>query len=83
MNWPGEAQLAEWLQALADKLAANSQTNQALSVPLACRFLAGISVPVWTKIKVRQLPGYASCEDMRYAEIAERVQGIVAEMQMG
>ncbi|WP_336510887.1 RecQ family ATP-dependent DNA helicase [Aliamphritea spongicola] len=83
VNWPGEAQLAEWLQALADKLAANSQTNQALSVPLACRFLAGISVPVWTKIKVRQLPGYASCEDMRYAEIAERVQGIVAEMQMG
>ncbi|WP_271273684.1 RecQ family ATP-dependent DNA helicase [Aliamphritea hakodatensis] len=83
VNWPEDTQLAEWLQTLAGKLAANSQTNQVLTIPLACRFLAGISVPVWTKIKARQLPGYGSCEDMRYGETAERVQGIVAKIQIG
>ncbi|WP_407293574.1 RecQ family ATP-dependent DNA helicase [Stutzerimonas zhaodongensis] len=37
------------------------------------RFLCGISVPVFTKLKARQIPGYASLEAYRYAEVRARL----------
>lgn len=74
-SWPAQSQLEAYLQGLAAKLAT---AGISLSVPLACRFLAGISVPVWTKIKARQLPGYGCCEDLRYADIVSRVSALLA-----
>lgn len=81
VSCPETEQLESWLQTLGAKLeTANSPGDIRLSLPLACRFLAGISVPVWTKIKARQLPGYGSCESMRYADISQRVTEIVARI---
>ncbi len=37
------------------------------------RFLCGISVPVFTKLKARQLPGFASLEAYPYAEVRARL----------
>lgn len=37
------------------------------SIGLACRFLIGISVPLFTRLKARQLPGFGSCEQVRFA----------------
>ncbi|MCQ4295890.1 RecQ family ATP-dependent DNA helicase [Pseudomonas stutzeri] len=39
------------------------------------RFLCGISVPVFTKLKARQIPGFASLEAYPYAAIRERLAG--------
>ncbi|MGG6258726.1 RecQ family ATP-dependent DNA helicase [Stutzerimonas stutzeri] len=39
------------------------------------RFLCGISVPVFTKLKARQLPGFASLEAYPYAEVRVRLAG--------
>ncbi|MCQ4298348.1 RecQ family ATP-dependent DNA helicase [Pseudomonas songnenensis] len=39
------------------------------------RFLCGISVPVFTKLKARQLPGFASLEAYSYAEVRARLAG--------
>ncbi len=39
------------------------------------RFLCGISVPVFTKLKARQLPGFASLEAYPYAEVRARLAG--------
>ena len=37
------------------------------------RFLCGISVPVFTKLKARQIPGFASLEAYPYAEVRARL----------
>lgn len=37
------------------------------------RFLCGISVPAFTKLKARQIPGFASLEAYPYAEVRERL----------
>ncbi len=39
------------------------------------RFLCGISVPLFTKLKARQLPGFASLEAYPYAEVRARLEG--------
>lgn len=39
------------------------------------RFLCGISVPVFSKLKARQLPGFASLEAYSYAEVRARLAG--------
>ncbi|HWV09392.1 MAG TPA: RecQ family ATP-dependent DNA helicase [Pseudomonas sp.] len=37
------------------------------------RFLCGISVPLFTRLKARQVPGFASLEDYPYAEVRRQV----------
>ncbi|MGE8361753.1 RecQ family ATP-dependent DNA helicase [Pseudomonas sp.] len=37
------------------------------------RFLCGISVPLFTRLKARQIPGFASLEDYPYAEVRRQV----------
>ena len=71
LNWPEDTQLQTGLQALYSKL------NGQLSVELGCRFLAGISVPVFTRVKARQLPGFGICEPYRYQEIREKVERLL------
>jgi len=39
------------------------------------RFLCGISVPLFTRLKARQLPGFASLEAYPYAEVRARLEG--------
>lgn len=39
------------------------------------RFLCGISVPVFTKLKARQISGFASLEAYPYAEVRARLEG--------
>ncbi|MDA0425330.1 RecQ family ATP-dependent DNA helicase [Stutzerimonas frequens] len=39
------------------------------------RFLCGISVPLFTRLKARQLPGFASLEAYPYAEVRARLAG--------
>ena len=38
------------------------------------RFLGGISVPLFTKLKARGIPGFAALEDYPYAEVREWAQ---------
>jgi ATP-dependent DNA helicase RecQ len=39
------------------------------------RFLCGISVPLFTKLKARQLSGFAALEDYPYAEVRSWLTG--------
>ncbi len=43
------------------------------------RFLCGISVPVFTKLKARQIPGFASLEAYPYAEVRARLTLAIGE----
>ena len=44
-----------------------------LSIDTICRFLSGMSVPLFTRTKVRQLSYFAVCQHMRYADIKAQV----------
>ncbi|AHY44675.1 RecQ family ATP-dependent DNA helicase [Stutzerimonas decontaminans] len=47
--------------------------GDAPSTECLTRFLCGISVPVFTKLKARQIPGFASLEAYPYAEVRARL----------
>lgn len=68
---PDSSKVSIYLQGLAEKL--GKKTDYTLTQESCCRFLAGISVPIFARNKVRQLPGFASCEKFRYQRIRELV----------
>jgi ATP-dependent DNA helicase RecQ len=67
--WPSDEVLQQALIGLRQQLSGKAD----ISLAIQCRFLAGISVPVFARNKVRQLPGFACCEKLRYSEIREKV----------
>ncbi|MGB2740632.1 MAG: RecQ family ATP-dependent DNA helicase [Cognaticolwellia sp.] len=48
-----------------------------LSVDTICRFLSGMSVPLFTRAKVRKLSYFGICQYMRYAEIKTEVTALL------
>ena len=45
-----------------------------LSTETCCRFLCGMSIPIFTRNKVRQMPGFSLCEQLPYAQIRGKVE---------
>ena len=79
-HWPGDQQVRGALEAFNRHMATKSahvsailQTTDNLS-----RFLAGISVPVFSRHKIRQLPGFGLCEHLRYQDIREKVKNFMS-----
>lgn len=68
-QWPSDADLQRYLSGLAQRLDGKAD----VSLDIQCRFLAGISVPIFARNKVRQLEGFGSCEQLRYSEIRQRI----------
>jgi len=73
-RWPDDSTLITNLSGLKNHLA--QKTPQALSLDSYCRFLSGISVPMFSRYKVRQLGGFASCENIRYEQIRQKVESL-------
>ncbi|WP_417225332.1 RecQ family ATP-dependent DNA helicase [Amphritea sp.] len=67
-HWPADQQLVNDLAGLRQHLSTN------LTLDTQCRFLAGISVPLFARHKVRQLSGFGCCEAFRYADIRRKVE---------
>lgn len=70
-SWPENAQLQSYLQVFLAALSAvgvNDQTHQ-----LSCRFLAGITLPLFTKMKARKMAGFGCCDKQRYSQILQRI----------
>jgi ATP-dependent DNA helicase RecQ len=74
--WPSEAQIKKGLHLLGEKL--TSQMAVELDVSLATRFLAGLTCPYFTRLRVRSLPGFALCEGQPYAAIQKWVASALA-----
>ena len=74
ISWPNENTLIVVLTALGRHLA--TKIEQPLSLECYCRFLAGISVPVFSRFKVKKLEGFGLCEQLRYEDIRQRVQAV-------
>jgi ATP-dependent DNA helicase RecQ len=68
-QWPSDGDLQRYVSGLAQRLEGKAD----MSLDIQCRFLAGISVPIFARNKVRQLEGFGSCEQLRYSEIRQRI----------
>lgn len=71
--WPGDSELKSAMVLLDEKLSKFSPLSEATY----CRFLAGMSVPVFSRNKVRQIPGFGSCEHLRYEEILQKIRQLM------
>jgi len=71
-SWPSDELIQRHLQGFKSSVA--SYQNTLTCNQLCCRFLSGISLPIFSKIKARKLPGFGCCEGQRYAEILERIE---------
>lgn len=72
--WPSDDALKQGMTELAERL--NGKINQPLSIESYCRFFAGMSVPLFGRNKVRQLSGFALCEQQRYQAIREKLASL-------
>ena len=69
--FPSDTQLSQNLLGLTRHL--EKKINSPLSLGNQCRFLAGISIPLFSRNKVRQLSGFGSCENLRFEEIRNKI----------
>ena len=74
-SMPDELALKEAMAGLQQRLA--SESTHELTVETYCRFLTGMSVPLFARNKVRQLPGFGICAACRYADVRERLGQLI------
>ena len=75
--WPSDEKLIQGMQALSHRL--HGKINQPLTLESYCRFFAGMTVPLFGRNKVRQLPSFGLCEKQRYQAIRDRLSPLFAK----
>lgn len=73
--WPEDQRICADLNELNQLV--RSKGMVPLSLETQCRFLAGMSLPIFTRLQVRKLAGFGRCENLRYAEIKQRLQHLI------
>jgi len=71
LNWPKDEQLKGYLTELIEHM--KHKTNAELSIDTQSRFLTGLMVPLFSRNKVKQLSGFACCENIRYQDVRNKV----------
>jgi len=72
--WPSDEALKQGMEELTQRLA--GKINQPLSIESYCRFFAGMTVPLFGRNKVRQLPAFGLCEQQRYQAIRDKLTNL-------
>ncbi|AUC89193.1 recombinase RecQ [Alteromonas sp. MB-3u-76] len=72
---PNKNDVARAVQALQTHLKGKYTDDITLST--YCRFLTGMSMPLFTRFKVRQVAGFAICEQCRYADVKALVAVLI------
>ena len=68
---PNDDLLKDYLTEVTSLLMTKS--DQVLSAEILTRFLTGLMVPLFSRTKVKQLPGFACCQHIRFQEVKEKV----------
>jgi len=79
IQWPSDEALTQGMMELAQRL--KDKINQPLSLESYCRFFAGMTVPLFGRNKVTQLPSFGLCEKQRYQAIRDRISPLFADMK--
>jgi ATP-dependent DNA helicase RecQ len=69
--WPTDEELRAHSEKLKSHL--STKVSQPLSLDVYCRFFAGLTMPLFSRNKVKQLNGFSSCEQQRYQEIKTKL----------
>jgi len=82
--WPSDDQLSTYLadfRAYLQQQAGAAGLNVAISTTLQSRFLTGVSVPLFTRFRVRaSVPGFGTCQSLRYGEVLAKVELLTATL---
>ena len=54
----------------------SDKSDYTLTAETYCRFLTGMSIPLFARNKVRQLSGFGLCEQNCYADVREILENI-------
>ncbi|MEC7482079.1 MAG: RecQ family zinc-binding domain-containing protein, partial [Pseudomonadota bacterium] len=71
---PNPDQISEAIAALRAQL--SGKFDGPITSSICCRFLTGMTMPLFTRFKVRQVKGFGSCENCRYADVKAMVDAI-------
>ena len=71
---PNPDQISEAIAALRAHL--SGKFDGPITSSICCRFLTGMTMPLFTRFKVRQVKGFGSCENCRYADVKAMVDAI-------
>jgi len=73
--WPDDTLIFDSLTSLIEHM--STKNKNVLSLETMCRFLTGLTVPLFSRNKVKQLSGFGSCEKIRYQDVREKVIDIM------
>jgi ATP-dependent DNA helicase RecQ len=73
---PQKSTVAEAMQNLQTHLA--NKVDIELTESIYCRFLTAMTMPLFSRLKIRQVTGFGSCEDCRYGDVKEVVSSLLA-----
>ncbi|WP_218419835.1 RecQ family ATP-dependent DNA helicase [Alteromonas lipotrueae] len=74
---PDKEQVTQAMAALNSHL--EGKFNETITESIYCRFLTAMTMPLFTRLKVRQVVGFGSCEFCRYADVKAVVTEILDE----
>jgi len=72
---PSDEELNQVLLEIIEHMKTKNQDE--LSLETLCRFLTGLSVPIFSRNKVKQLAGFGLCSKVRYQEVRDKVASLV------
>ncbi|XPF93646.1 RecQ family zinc-binding domain-containing protein [Colwellia sp. RE-S-Sl-9] len=74
-QWPDDNTISDACVQLTEHLKAAGIID--LPISIYCQFLVGLTVPMFTKQKVKKLSGFAMCEALKYGEVKGKVQALM------
>jgi len=74
---PSDKDIIQALQEVINHMRTKNQDE--LSLETLCRFLTGLSVPLFSRNKVKQLSGFGLCGKIRYQDVRDKVATLVVK----
>ncbi|MCV2402552.1 RecQ family ATP-dependent DNA helicase [Marinomonas sp. C2222] len=74
-NMLSEESIRGYVAEFVGQVSSKSPTT-VMTETLICRFLTGLSQPIFTKVKARQLSGFGVCEKLAYGEVLNQVKNL-------
>ena len=71
-EWPDDSEIIEACNYFNQHITAAGFS--AMSINLYCQFLVGLTVPLFTRAKVKKVQGYALCQSLRYGEVRSKLE---------
>ena len=75
ISTPDSKQVSEAMTALRAHLSGKFEGT--ITPSIYCRFLTGMTMPLFSRLKIRQVKGFGSFEHCRYADVLEEVNAVL------